>query len=149
MRWNVDFCASHQIPHENPAQFMRGFAHALLILPPDDSRPVPTLAARLRTTPRTRLSQLHAGRIALGAAPVPGTLPSRRPAPRCYPVDRVRIEVILPDAGLGELDRVGIVRRDGTFNADRFRLKRPIVTRGRLRVAICRGRCGDVLPDIG
>jgi hypothetical protein len=25
MRWNVDFCASHQIPHENPAQFMRGF----------------------------------------------------------------------------------------------------------------------------
>src|SRR5262245_56927527 len=110
---------------------------------------VPSLAVRLSTTTRNGLAELQSGRIALGIAPVPGTLPSRRPVLRCYQVDRVRIQVILPDAGLGELERVVIVRRDGTFNDDRFRLKRPIVTRGRLRVAVGRGRCGDVLPDIG
>jgi hypothetical protein len=88
-------------------------------LPCYDARPAPSLAARLGTTPRHRLSELQSGRIAFGVAPVPGAMQSRRPVLCCCQVDRLRIQVILPDAGLGELERVRIVRRDGTFNDDR------------------------------
>src|SRR5215510_3545392 len=97
---------------------------------------VPSLAARFSTTPRNGLSELQSGRIALGIAPVPGAMQSRRPVLCCGQVDRLRMQVILPDAGLGELERVGIVRRDGTFNDDLLLLARPIVARGRLLVAV-------------
>src|SRR5215471_1884684 len=71
------------------------------------------IGAFLSTKPRNRLSELQSSRIAFGIAPVPGAMQSHRPVLCCCQVDRLRIQAILPDAGLGELKRMGIVRRDG------------------------------------
>jgi hypothetical protein len=56
---------------------------------------------------------------------------------------------MLPDGSLGELERVRIVGCDRIFNDGRRLLWRPIVALGRPLVAVCRGRCRDVLPDVG
>src|SRR5215510_12919438 len=106
-------------------------------LPPSNNRP------------RNSLSELQSSRIAFGIAPVLGTMKSRRPVLCCCQVDRLRIQAILPDAGLGELKGMGVVRLDGLFNDRRLLVQRPIVTLGRLLVAVCSSRCGNVLPHIG
>src|SRR5262249_54084266 len=105
--------------------------------------------AFLSAMPRNRLSELQSGRIAFGIAPVPGAMHSRCPVLCGCQIDRLRIQAILPDAGLGELKRVGIVRRDGTFNDYRALLWRQIITLGRFLTAVCSGGCRNVLPDIG
>src|SRR5215831_13849326 len=96
-----------------------------------------------------RSSELQPGRVALGSGPARGTMQSLRPVRCCRQVDWLRIQAILPDAGLGKLDRVRIVRRDGMFNDFRLVLRRPVITFGRPDVGVRRGRRGDVLPDIG
>src|SRR5262245_58215707 len=61
----------------------------------------------------------------------------------------MRIQTVFADAGLGKLERVGVVRRDGAFDDHRLLLRRPMVALARRLVAVTRSRCGDVLPDIG
>src|SRR5262245_59901383 len=95
---------------------------------------------------RRRSTELQAGRIALGGAPVAGPMQSRRPVRGGGQVGRVRIQTMLPDRGLSELERVRIVGCDGMFNDGRRFLWRPIVALGRPLVAVCGGCCRDVLP---
>src|SRR5215510_3545394 len=97
---------------------------------------VPSLAARFSTTPRNGLSELQSGRIALGIAQVPAAMQSRRPVLCCGQVDRLRMQVILPDASLCELDCLLIVRRAGRFNDFLFPMVLRFVSRGRLAVGL-------------
>src|SRR5262249_60037532 len=69
-----------------------------------------------RTGSPGRSSELQPSRIALGSGPALGTMQSLRPVRCCCQVDRLWIQAILPDASLGKLDCVRIVRRDGMFN---------------------------------
>src|SRR5262249_45257820 len=79
---------------------------------------------------RRRSAKLPARRITFGEAPLPGPMQSRRPVRGGGQVGRVRIQMMLPDAGLGELERVRIVGRDGAFNDGRRLLWRPLVAFG-------------------
>ena len=57
-----------------------------------------------------RSSELHSGRIAFGGAPILGPMQTGRPVFCCCQIDRLMIQTILPDACLGELERVRVIR---------------------------------------
>src|SRR5262249_5463320 len=104
--------------------------------------------ASARTLPSGSL-EVDSCRSELSGAPVLGLMQTVRPVLCGGQVDRLRIQAKLPDACLGELQGMGIVRFDGAFNDHRLLLGRPIVALGRPLVTVCRGCCRDVLPDIG
>src|SRR5262245_58268228 len=77
-----------------------------------------------------RSTELQACRIAVGETPVAGPMQPRCPVRGGDQVGRVRIEPMLSDGGLRELERMRIVGRDGAFNDGQRFLWRPIAALG-------------------
>src|SRR4029453_2902222 len=93
--------------------------------------------ASARTLPSGSL-EVDSGRSELSGAPLLGLMQAVRPVFCGGQVHWLRIQAKLPDACLGELQGMGVVRVDGAFNDHRLRVRRAIVALGRPLVTVCR-----------